>query len=188
MTARSVQVKGNLGMLATMKELRSFFQKEIDISLPRVFLPKEELIPMEGYMFGSLYAKEHPYLAQGDITDFISSEDKGYFLIGYWGHGANSYAFYYLRIDEWSHIFFRLPYGGFYSNIEENKTLIRKFLMNYFKFEPELKRQAKSVIAIDSMGYGDYKIELSDGRMVCLEESLFHNPDFIGKFNHLLIA
>jgi hypothetical protein len=175
-------------MQTSMNELRAFFHNEIDISLPRVVLPKDELIPMAGYMFGSLSAKERQYLTQGDIDDFISSEDKGYFLIGYWGHGANSYAFYYSRIDDWSHIFFRLPYGGIYSDVERNKTLIRKFLINYFKFEPELKRRAKSMIAIESMGYGDYQIELHDGKMVHLEESLFNNADFIGKFNHLLIA
>jgi hypothetical protein len=131
---------------------------------------------------------ERKFLIQGDIDDFISSEDKGYFLIGFWGYGANSYAFYYLRIDEWSHIFFRLPYGGVYSNIEKDKTLLRKFLKNYFNFEPELKLRAKSMIAIDSMGYGDYKIELLDGRIVHLHESLNHDADFIGRFNHLLTA
>ncbi len=91
--------------------------------------------------------------------------------------------------DEWSHIFFRLPCGGVYSNFEEDKIQINKFLKNYFKFEPELKRQAKSLIAIDSMGYGDYKIELHDGRMFNLGEYInFMSPDFVGKFNHLLTA
>jgi hypothetical protein len=185
-------MKGTMGMQTTMKELRSYFHNKIGVSIPQIALPSDELIHSAGYgyidedLFGSPSAMERKFLIQGDINDFISSEDKGYFLIGFWGYGANSYAFYYSRIDEWSHIFFRLPYGGVYSNIEENKTQIHKFLKSYFKFEPELKRQAKSMFAIDSMGYGDYKINLHDGRMINLEESLFDSADFIGKFNHLL--
>ncbi len=179
-------------MKPTIKELRSYFHNELGIFLPRIVLPDEDLILSEGsgyiseYLYGSHSAMEHQYLLQGDIKDFISSEDKGYFLLGLWGYGSNSYGFYYSRIDEWSHIFFRLPFGGVYSNVEENKKLIRKFLTSYFKFEPELKRQVKSFVAIDSMGSGDYKIELQDGRIINLKESLFHNADFIGKFNPLL--
>jgi len=59
------------------------------------------------------------------------------------GYGANSYAFYYSRIDEWSHIFFRLHCGGVYSNFEKDKTQLRKFLKNYFLFEPELKTSSE---------------------------------------------
>lgn len=181
-------------MQTTMKELKSYFHNKIGVSLPQIALPSDELIHADGMgyisedLFGSPSAMERKFLMQGDIDDFIASEDKSYFLLGFWGYGANSYAFYYSRIDEWSHIFFRLPYGGIYSNIEKNKTQLRKFLKNYFLFEPELKLRAKSMIAIDSMGYGDYKIELHDGSMVHLHESLNHDPDFVGRFNHLLTA
>ena len=181
-------------MQTTMKELRSYFRDKIGVSLPQIALPSDELIHAEasGYgiedLFGSPSAMEHQFLTQGDIDDFIASEDKNYFLIGFWGYGANSYAFYYLRIDEWSHIFFRLGYGGIYSDNKRDKTRLRKFLKNYFLFEPELKLRAKSMIAIDSMGHGDYTIELHDGSIVHLDESLIHDADFIGRFHHLLTA
>jgi hypothetical protein len=181
-------------MQISMKDLLSYFHDEIGISLPRIALPSEELIHSGGIgyisedLFGSPSAMERKFLLQGDIKDFISSEDKGYFLIGLWGYGVNSYAFYYSRIDEWSHLFFRLPYGGVYSDIKKDKTQLRKFLKNYFHFELELKLRAKSMVAIDSMGHGEYKIELLDGRIVQLNESFLHDPDFGGRFNHLLTA
>jgi hypothetical protein len=172
-----------------MRRLTAFFQQSFGISLPRVVvLPHEELICLteDGLLYGSATAKQKPYLIQGDIHDFISSDDKGYFFIGFWGHGINSYAFYYGRIDEWSHIFFRLPYGGGYMDNRIAARRVRMFLSNYFAFEPELKDKAKTIIAIDSMGYGNYTMVLLDGRLVSLEESLYKNADFSGKFSHLL--
>jgi hypothetical protein len=170
-----------------MREFRSLFRKNFGISLSRIPLPKEKLIRLEGdYLYGSVSAKKKQYLVQSEIDSFIRSKKKDYFLIGYWGHGINSYAFYYSRIDEWSHIFFRLPYGGYYGNEEEDAIRVREFLTNYFAIEPELKRRVKSIIAVDSVGYGKYRLKLLDGRVVSLSESLQRNPDFSGKFSYLL--
>ncbi len=91
-------------MQITMKELKSYFRKKIGVSLPHIALPSNELIHADGIgyisedLFGSPSAMERQFLIQGDIKDFISSEDKDYFLIGFWGYGSNSYAFYYSRI------------------------------------------------------------------------------------------
>jgi hypothetical protein len=172
-----------------MKRLRAFFWESFGISLSRVVaLPNEELFCLaeNGLLYGSATAKQKIFLAQSYINDFIASDDVGYFLIGYWGHGINSYAFYYSRIDEWSHIFFRLAYGGVYMDNAEAARYVREFLSNYFAFEPVLKLKAKSLTAIDSMGDGDYSITLYDGRLVSLKESLYRNADFSGKFNDLL--
>ena len=172
-----------------MKRLRAFFRESFGISLSRVVaLPNEELFRLteNGLLYGSAIAKQKNFLVQFDIDDFIASDDKGYFLIGYWGHGINSYAFYYLRIDDWSHIFFRLAYGGVYMDDAKAARKVREFLSNYFAFEPELKLKAKSLIAIDSMGYGDDLITLLDGRLVSLKESLYGNADFSGEFNDLI--
>ena len=172
-----------------MKRLRTFFRDSFGISLSRVIdLPQEELFCLteNGLLYGSVTAFKRAFLVESAIDEFIASDDKGYFLLGYWGHGINSYAFYYSRIDQWSHIFFRLPYGGVYMDDMEAARKVREFLSNYFAFEPELKIKVKSLTAIDSMYSGDYSITLLDGRLVRMKESLYHNADFKGKFSHLL--
>ena len=172
-----------------MRRLRTFFRESFGISLSRVVdLPNEELFCLSenGLLYGSAIAFKKNYLVQDDINDFVTSDAKGYFLMGFWGHGINSYAFYYLRIDDWSHIFFRLAYGGVYMDDAERARKVREFLSNYFAFEQELKLKAKSLTAIDSMGYGDYSITLLDGRLVSLKESIYWNADFSGKFNNLI--
>ena len=94
-----------------MRRLNAFFSQSLGISLPRVVhLPKEELFCLneDGLLYGSALARENKYLVQSDIHEFKTSDARGYFLIGYWGHGINSYAFYYSR-DRYrleSHIFF----------------------------------------------------------------------------------
>ena len=94
-----------------MKRLEAFFRESFGISLWQVVpLPNEELFCLNksGLIYASAIARQKPFLVQSDIDEFINSKDNGYFLIGFWGHGINSYAFYYSRIDDWSHIFFRL--------------------------------------------------------------------------------
>ena len=105
-----------------MRRLSTFFRESFGISLSQVVdLPQEELFCLseEGLLYGSAIARENKYLVQSDIHEFKTSDARGYFLMGYWGHGINSYAFYYSRIDDWSHIFFRLAYGGAYMNNDE---------------------------------------------------------------------
>ena len=172
-----------------MRRLRTFFLESFGISLRQVVdLPQEELFCLSenGLLYGSAIAFKKNYLVQGDIHDFITSDAKGYFLMGFWGHGINSYAFYYSRIDDWSHIFFRLAYGGVYMDDAERATKVREFLSKYFAFESELKHKTKSIVAIESMGYGNYIFTLPDGRLVSLKESLYWNADFKGKFNYLI--
>jgi hypothetical protein len=171
-----------------MKRLRTFFRESFGISLSRVVdLPQEELFCLSenGLLYGSAIAIKKNYLVQSDINDFVTSDAKGYFLMGFWGHGINSYAFYYSRIDDWSHIFFRLAYRGVYMDDVEAARDVREFLSNYFAFEPELKLKAKSLTAIDSMDYGKYSITLLDGRLFSLEESMYGRADFSGKFKVL---
>jgi hypothetical protein len=114
-----------------MKKLKSYFYESFGIPIPEYMLPDIELVPIydedpdETFLFGSPMAVKKPYLIQSEIDLFIDCWPKEYFLIGFWGHGVNSYAFYYLRADSWSNIFFRLPYGGIYMDNEENAGYIR---------------------------------------------------------------
>lgn len=74
------------------------------------------------------------YFIQGDIDEFFDSAPEGYKVTGWWGHGVNSYAFYYLRISEHEKIFFRLPYGGIYMDNDKAAEKISDFLEGYAKF------------------------------------------------------
>jgi len=50
----------------------------------------------DGLLYGSASAVDHPYLVQAEIAAFLTAAPTGYYLAGFWGHGFNSYAFYYL--------------------------------------------------------------------------------------------
>jgi len=171
-----------------MKNLESYFHKSFGIPIPKIILPDTKLVPLdnenpdEAYLFGSPIALEKTYLIQADLEPFINWCPEGYFLIGFWGHGANSYAFYYSRVDSWSNILFRLPYGGVYMDNEENAEYIREFLTRYFDFEKKLKREVNHLIAIESMGRELYEIVKPDGTRWETKESFFGNPNFDERF------
>jgi hypothetical protein len=139
-----------------MKKLRSLFRKEIGIPIPQEILLDELLVPLDGkneadsLLWGTKIALGDNYLIQGHIGDFIKSCPEGYYLIGFWGHGANSYAFYYSRVDNWKKILFRLPYGGVYMDNKLMAKQVREFLENYIEFEQSLVPTTISFIAIDS--------------------------------------
>lgn len=87
---------------------------------------------MRSLLVGSKGAIKRQYLIQGDIGEFLRHAPEGYFLVGFWGHGFNSHAFYYLRVDSKSKIFFRLPYGGVYMDNKNEAEHISKFLPEFF--------------------------------------------------------
>jgi hypothetical protein len=184
-TAKDCIEDGNL----TMNKLINTFKKSFGTSMPRIMLPKEEIFPLdnknskEAFLFGSKIARGKQFLIEGGIGSFIESAPKGYFLIGFWGHGVNSYAFYYSRVDSWSKIFFRLPYGGTYMDNEKMGKYVQEFLTSYFQFERRVKKRVKTLIAVESMGDGYYRIELPDGKSFELEESLFENAEFMKIFS-----
>ena len=166
-----------------MKNLEIVFKQSFGFSLPQSLLPQEKLLPLEedpeeSLIFGSPSAVQKPFLIQGDIKSFIDSGPEGYFMIGLWGHGVNSYAFYYSRVDNWSRIFFRLPYGGVYMDNEKMARQIREFLTRYIAFEKSILGKISSFVAIDSMDEGYYRIVSKEGKSIELKDSLFCNPEF----------
>ncbi|MBC8460036.1 MAG: hypothetical protein H8D67_18770 [Deltaproteobacteria bacterium] len=176
-----------------MKKLKAKFQKCFGIPIPKIMLPEENLAALDRkhedvLLFGSRIAIQKPFLVQGDIGQFIESCPEGYFLIGFWGHGVNSYAFYYSRVDSWSKVFFRLPYGGVYMDNEKMARCIREFLTHYFEFEQEIMEKVRTLLAIESMGVSYYKIVMPGCKTFEFEESLFENPNFREKFGYLFNA
>ncbi|HOQ78497.1 MAG TPA: hypothetical protein PLB65_07950 [Candidatus Cloacimonas sp.] len=172
-----------------LKKLKEVFQGIFGIPLPESPMADKLLVPLtdnvkECLLFGSEIAAKDAFLIQGSLSRFISECPEGYFLIGFWGHGINSHAFYYSRVDSWSKVLFRLGYGGAYMDNALEAKYIKDFLIRYFDFERKISGQVKSFIAIDSMDEGYYSIELPDGKEYEIQESLLRRPNFDDIFNH----
>jgi hypothetical protein len=173
-----------------MKALKQLIEGEIGIPLS-LLLQDREVVPLYGtedksYMFGSEIAKkEGAYLAQGEIDSFIRDCPKGYFLLAHWGHGICSHALYYQRADEWSRLFFRLPFANAFEDHREASRLIREFLLAFLDFEGKIKDKVVSIVFVESMWEGMYQIESKKGDLIELRESLLKNPNFKERFSIL---
>jgi len=144
-----------------MNNLEKMFKASFGIAIDQIILLEEDLVPIDGsvassLLFGSPIAAQRQFLIQSDIDAFITSCAQDYALVGFWGHGINSPAFYYSRVDSWSRILFRLPFGGVYTDNDVMATLIVQFLTSYFAYEKKLRQMVKNFIAIESMHKGYY--------------------------------
>lgn len=152
-----------------MDKLKKTFQECIGIPIPAELLPDIELLPCldkkaeDALLFGTAAACKKPFLMQGQIEEFLESAPYGYYLVGFWGHGVNSYAFYYARVDARSRVFFRLPYGGVYMNNEEMASQMRAFLYAFLTFEKEIGQKSARLVAVDAMDYGYYALHSPSG-------------------------
>ena len=174
-----------------MEKLKKSFKENFGVSIPESMLFKGKLVslderkPEESFLLGSPAAAEKPCFVQDDIPRFFDSCPEGYYLIGYWGHGVNSNAFYYQRIDSWSKVFLRLGFGGLYTNKKRDAETIKEFLSRYFDFERRIKNKVKSLRVLESMGQKQYNIVTSDDKVFEVQESLARKPDFDNKFREL---
>jgi len=174
-----------------MKKLKSAFKDAFGVPIDQIIPLEINLVPIDGqsdvaYLFGSPIAVENPYLIQGAIGHFIESSPEGYFLVGFWGHGVNSYAFYYSLVNSWKKVFFRLPYGGVYMDNEKMAKYIIAFLTLYFKFEQKIERKVSEFIAVESMDEGYYRIVMPDNNSMEFRKSLFTEPEFEEIFHSIL--
>lgn len=174
-----------------MKNLKKLIEGEIGFPIS-LLLQDRKVVPLYGneddsFMFGSEIArKEGAYLLQGELDSFLLEAQEGYFAFGHWGHGICSNGLYYQRVDEWSRIFFRLPYLNAFEDHQEAGRLIREFLLAYFDFERRIKDKVISLIATESMFDGLYRVIPKEGVPIEISESLYRHPDFIKVF-HILI-
>ena len=136
-----------------MQRLQKAFEEAFIIPFSILPLPEHELFSMgeDDLLFGSEEAVRTPILRAGDIGRFMAECSPGFFMVGFWGYGVNSYAFYYSRIDQQSKIYFRLAYGGIYTNNEKAVKDIAKFLPAFFKFEGEIRGLGYHLVAVDAM-------------------------------------
>lgn len=164
-----------------LEELNKYIKKNFNFSLNDIPIPKTKLYPIStkqgGLLIGTRNAVKHPYLTGGiDCFSNRNWKHSPYFLIGFWGHGVNSYAFYYVRADKKTKIFFRLPYGGAYMDNEAEAKRIPKFIFDFFEFEKKLNPHLGRLYADESMWSGDYEIILLD-QAVKYKRSIYHSTD-----------
>ncbi len=150
-----------------LNRLKTQMEKNFSLSLTDFPFPETPLyvIP-NNFLIGSKEALKELFVAEGHINHLMESIDN-YFLMGYWGHGMNSYAFYYVWVDSKRKIFFRLPFGGAYTNNEKSTRNIQSFFGRYLEFEKKIKDQVKKFTAVRSMGRRSYYvIEKENGDII----------------------
>jgi hypothetical protein len=153
-----------------MNGLRDAFRRELKADLP-LPLPSQCIsVTDDGLLVGNAEAARRPLLVEEDIDEFLSVPD-GYFLAGFWGHGVNSYAFYWCVADPRQRVFLRLPYGGVYMHPEETAAGVLSVLRSYAGFWT--RRTAADIVrlvAVSSMDGGGALAQFIDGTYACVAE------------------
>jgi hypothetical protein len=118
-------------------------------------------------------------LMQPDMGTFAQETPPvGHCLVGFWGHGTNSYAFYLSRVTPGSAVHFRLPYGGGYGDPKEDARQVREFLSAFLEFERAVKDAGRELLAIDSMEDGSYRVSVGGLPIFSHGESMLMAPRF----------
>ncbi len=162
-----------------MDDLRQAFEKTLGIPFSVVPVPERpigRIFDERTMLYGTREAKEKSVLLSGQVDSYADGAYPGYFLLGPWGYGLNSYAFHYARDDGRSRIYFRFAHGGVYMDNEAQSKHIARFLPAFFAFESEQLRAGASVLAIDAMGSGLYRVA-RDGRVREFFGTIFASPD-----------
>ncbi len=160
-----------------MLRLREEFEKRFGLPMDILALPEKPLQPFSGsledaLLFGSASALASPILIQGQLPSFPKFCPEGYCLIGFWGHGSNSYSFYYSLVDAWRRVYFRLHTGGLYSDERQCARKAADFLRRYHELEKAVIGKAALLVVVDSIGEGYCKLLLRDGRQWRVETAL----------------
>lgn len=150
-----------------MPALLAEFERDIGMAAPTELLPEGRWhqVKHHGALFATDNAPEEPRLDQSLVRDrdFIQMQQGDYAVFGYWGHGTNSYAYYFQRVDSWRRIFLRLAYGGLYMDPAVRAKDIRYSLERCLAFQRACKGHVREMVAIDSMGDQSYSVIRLDG-------------------------
>jgi hypothetical protein len=161
------------------------FKHEMKVALP-LRLPQALIADSYGDYAGrkvpvlvcSAAAQADAMLVQADISR-LGSLPLGYFMAGFWGHGANSYAFYWCEVTPLLRVFYRLPYGGVYSDVDEDRRLVVQFLTNWNVFvASRIPAYVRSVVAYDSMDRASWEFTMADSTKASIDSSAHRTGDF----------
>ena len=133
----------------------------------------------DAFLYATPGSAERLSLMQPDMRIFAQKTPPvGHCLVGFWGHGTNSYAFYLSRVTPGSAVHFRLPYGGGYGDEKEDARRVREFLTAFLAFERSVKDAGRELLAIDSMADGSYRVSVGGLPIFSHGESMLMAPRF----------
>jgi tetratricopeptide (TPR) repeat protein len=146
--------------------LKADFAKTFGLEFPPSLEPDKDQEPMHplsnGILAFSRAVKQEGVLLPV-MPDNFEAAPRGTWMVGQWGYGANSYAFYFVRKDSRREIFLRLFYGGAYGNPTEDAAHVKTFLERYIAFEAwagtNLKRWRIENNMGDCLGWIEYPDE-----------------------------
>jgi hypothetical protein len=148
----------------TTADLVAHYAERIGEPMPRGLIPADlELLWLGQLLFGTAAALEHPYRVQPDVEDFLRDAPEGHFAIGFWGHGMQSHDFYVQRVEPWCRVYLRIPYGGVYSDHEDQALKLHRVLHWLPEFLREARSRCRHLRLVDSMGDAQLKLESIDG-------------------------
>lgn len=154
-------------MQPTLETLHAFYEERFGGPLPTSLLPPDQpLIWREQNLFGSAQTAEGLYLIQSTIDQFLGEAPLGYLTVGFWGHGMNSYGFYYQRREQWCSIFLRLAYGGVYEDNVRAAQEVKATMEWFAEFLKIAKDRVQNLIVVDSMGAANFQITLLSGQTI----------------------
>ncbi len=170
------------------KKIKDLIESLFDIPFSEIPLPKSDIYELPySNLIGSRDAIKNRYLVQASIDDLLKLDYNNYFLMGFWGHGVNSYAFYYLRADSKSNIFLRLPYGGVYMDNDKEKVRIKNYLTRFFSLEMKLSPISDHILALESMGASYFEVKLKDGNKFNYKPSFYYSEEKYQEFSDMII-
>lgn len=177
----------NLRHRLALSALQRRFTGAFGIPLPEALLPTHGLRRLRGrvaagLMVGTPEAAARPFLARSDSSDFLRHALEGHSMAGFWGQGGDSESFYYVRADQRSRIWFRLPFGGANMDNDDLAVAIRDFLTAFARFDAWLASRAVRLAAIQDAWGGYYEVIAPNEDAVVVERSFLYYPEFESVF------
>jgi hypothetical protein len=118
------------------------------------------------------------------VPEFLDQPDE-YLMAGHWGHGTNSWAIYYIGRWRDHRVFFRLAFGGLYSDRALDAAFAARYLAGYPAWRDRWLARTGSSTLIHNMGDSSARIEV-DGRMLEVRDADPTEPDTGASFWHHL--
>jgi len=146
----------------TFVTLLTYYSQKIGTDLAPALWGNRPLNWLQQELFGTLEAKNDLYLIQSAFDEFNQAPE-GYCTSGFWGHGMNSHAFYYQRVEPRCRIWLRLSCGGLYSDHQEDAKQIGTVMAWLPGFMQLAKQHLRHITLMDVMGDCHCRFEQRDG-------------------------
>ncbi len=147
---------------ATFETLLFDYRQNVGAELCSALWGNRPLAWLQQDLFGTSEAGRVLYLIQSAFEEFTQAPE-GYCTIRFWGHGMNSHAFYFQRVEPWCRIWLRLPFGGLYSDHQEDSKQIRTVMAWLPGFFRHAQQHLQHITLMDVMDDCYCRFEQQDG-------------------------